>query len=301
MGLEATSTPHHHFAILAIDHIASMAETMRPDNPSVVTSTQLAEAKVEIAQHLRHLGSAVLLDPHMTVAEGHGRRGLAEGTGLVLGLEDGDYVSMGTAPRLVEGWSVQRAAENGADAIKVAYYFDPGGESRDVERFVKDVARDCEHHGLPLFAEPLGVIRDPAKRSEVIIQAAKQASQLGVDVLKVEFPVDVSISTSESEWADACGALNEVSPVPWTLLSAGEEFERFSKMLRVACRSGASGFVVGRSVWGEAVEGGRIRSQWVPAAAARFTQLTEITRQTARPWTQSRAWATATDGTGGAA
>lgn len=298
-GLDATSTRDNHFAILAIDHIASMAETMRPDDPSVITAAQLTEAKVEIARQLRHLASALLLDPHLTAVNGPGRTDLATGTGLVLGIEDGDYVTMETAPRLADGWSVQRASENGADAIKVAFYFDPEGDTRAVEKFVRDVARECERHGLPLFAEPLGVVRDPADRSNVIIESARRASQLGVDVLKLEFPADVSLVSSEEAWEEACVSLDEASLVPWTLLSAGEEFDRFSQMLRVACESGASGFVVGRSVWREAVRGGRIGSTWAPTATARLEQLARITRQMGRPWTERVASSADIDGVDG--
>lgn len=285
-GLEATSTKDRHFAILAIDHIGSMAETMRPDDPSVVTNAQITEAKLEIARRLRHLVSAVLLDPYVTEGNRPERTALAGGTGLVVGVEDGDYVSMGSTPRLVDGWSVERAVENGADAVKIAFYFDPQGDMDGVERFVKDVADDCARHGVPLFAEPLGVFRDPTGRGQVIIEAARRFSSLGVDVLKLEFPEDVSVVADEGVWFESCAAVDAASAVPWTLLSAGEDFDRFCQQLRVACASGASGFVVGRTIWRDAVQGGSINSVWVPDAVSRLHQLARITRDLARPWSE---------------
>jgi tagatose 1,6-diphosphate aldolase len=287
--LAATSTEDHHFAILAIDHIGSMAQTMRPDDPSAVTNAQITQAKLEIARRLRHLVSAVLLDPFVIESTQPERTSLAGGTGLVVGVEDGDYVSMGSTPRLVDGWSVERAVENGADAIKIAFYFDPDESAAEVERFVKEVADECSRLGVPLFAEPLGVFRDAPGRCEVIVEAARRFSSLGVDVLKLEFPEDVSVVTEEGAWFESCAAVAAASEVPWTLLSGGEDFERFSQMLRVACTSGASGFVVGRTIWRDAVQGGTIDSAWVPDAAARLDELVRVTRDSARSWSQGLA------------
>lgn len=279
-GLEATSTTTHHFTILAIDHIGSLAQTMQPDNPGVVTTDQMVAAKTEIVRSLGHMCSAVLLDP-LT-----GHRGGTESpppdTGLVLGIENGDDPS--TGPQLREGWSVPRAAASGADAIKISFRFDPMGDTAAVERFVAHVATECDRLGLPLFAEPLGVVRSPGERRRVIVEAARRFGTLGVDVLKLEFPEDVSVVSDIAVWSEACAEIDAASSVPWTLLSAGEEFERFARMLEVACDHGASGFVVGRAVWQEAVSGGSVDPGWIETAAARLRQLSLITRERARPW-----------------
>jgi tagatose-1,6-bisphosphate aldolase len=42
--------------------------------------------------------------------------------------------------------------------------------------------------------------------------------------------------------------------VPWVLLSAGVDFPTFQRQAEIACEAGASGVVVGRAVWAEALE-----------------------------------------------
>lgn len=284
-GLEATSTAQHHFAILALDHIGSMAETMRPDDPGRVTRAQIVAAKVEIARRLHGLASALLLDPLTGFADGllpH----LGSGTGLLLGLEDSDYGALESEPRVVDGWSVERAAAAGADAVKISFRFDPAGDVRSVERFVREVVAECERHDLPLFAEPLGAFRTAADRRRVIVEAARRFSNLGVDVLKVEFPEDPGAISDRGRWAEACAQLNAAAGVPWTLLSAGDDFARFHAMLEVACDAGASGFVAGRTVWREALVAADGADAW-RQAAERLGRLARTARERGRPWSAS--------------
>ena len=89
-------------------------------------------------------------------------------------------------------------------------------------------------------------------------------------------------------WSAGCAEIDAACEVPWTLLSAGEDFERFARMLEVACDHGASGFVAGRTVWQEAVSGGSLDPDWMETAAARLRQLAVITQDRARPWNAGR-------------
>ena len=50
----------------------------------------------------------------------------------------------------------------------------------------------------------------------------------------------------------ACVEVNDASPRPWALLSAGEPFETFKTQLQIACEAGCCGFMAGRSLWSEA-------------------------------------------------
>ena len=288
-GLEATSTREGHFAILALDHVASMAATMVPDNPAAVTANQLVDAKALITGHLRHAASAVLLDPMVGYSTTHTPAELATGIGLVLGIESSDYAN-GHSPGLLQGWSVERAAEAGADAVKISFPFDPDLDNRPVERFVVDVAIECRRCQMPLFAEPLGVFHDSDHRRQVTVDAAGRFGNLGVDVLKLEFPVDVAVVGDEDVWFAACAELDAASPVPWTVLSGGEPFERFHDMVRVASEAGASGFVAGRAVWRDCVAGGKVDAAGVEQAARRLEQLIAMVGERARPWTQHRSW-----------
>lgn len=290
-GLDATSTKGGHFAILALDHIASMAATMVPNNPETVTPTQLIEAKAHITRHLRHAASAVLLDPMVHDSRVHTPAELADGIGLVLGIEASDYGSHPSAPHLLEGWSVQRAAEAGADAVKISFRFDPDHDSRSVERFVAEVAGESRRCQLPLFAEPLGVFRRTDDRRRVTVDAARRFGDLGVDVLKLEFPVNVAVIGDEDTWFEACAEVDAASPVPWTVLSGGEPFERFHAMVAVASDAGASGFVAGRAVWRECVSGGTVDAASAEQAANRLERLIDLVSDHARPWSHHPCWA----------
>ena len=74
---------------------------------------------------------------------------------------------------------------------------------------------------------------------------------LGADILKAEFPYDAAV-TDEARWAEACAELDAATPLPWVLLSGGVDDATFERQVAVACRAGASGVLVGRSVWAEA-------------------------------------------------
>lgn len=269
---------------------------MVPDNPAIVTNRQLVDAKAQITRQLRHVASAVLLDPMVGYSSAHTPAELAGGIGLVLGIEASDYTSPKSEPRLLDGWSVERAAEAGADAVKISFRFDPAADTRAVERFVADVAAESRRCALPLFAEPLGVFRGADDRRRFTVDAARRFGALGVDVLKLEFPEDVATFTDESRWFDACAEVDAASPVPWTVLSGGEPFERFQAMVAVASDAGASGFVAGRAVWREAVAGGTVDPISAEQAVRRLEILTAVLRERARPWSQHSCWATRRDG-----
>jgi len=84
-----------------------------------------------------------------------------------------------------------------------------------------------------------------------VIETARRLTALGGDVLKAEFPYDPGV-TDAGRWRDACAELDAASQSPWVLLSGGVDDATFEAQVRVACGAGASGVLVGRSVWAEA-------------------------------------------------
>jgi tagatose-1,6-bisphosphate aldolase len=105
-------------------------------------------------------------------------------------------------------------------------------------------------------------------------------------VLKLQFPADTSTDDDRSSWSDACAELNEASPVPWVLLSGGGPFDSFRDQVRIACEGGASGFVVGRALWGDYVTAPLEQRQrlLVSVVRPRFTELTDIATDTGADW-----------------
>jgi tagatose 1,6-diphosphate aldolase len=153
----------------------------------------------------------------------------------------------------------------------------------------------CRAEDIPLCLEPLSYSLDPAKKKlasdelrRVVIESARRLVTPGVDVLKAEFPFDVTAESNEAVWAEACAELTAACPAPWVLLSAGVNYETYLRQVAVACRAGASGVAAGRAVWKEATaltDDARVHFL-TTTARARMTRLTALCEALARPWTE---------------
>ncbi|MDE0374847.1 MAG: hypothetical protein OXK16_02650 [bacterium] len=274
------------FTVLAIDHVGSFAQTVRPDHPESMTAADISAAKQPIIAALGPISGAVLIDPGYLVTMGSTPRGRPDGLGLILGVEDGDYADVRTAPRLLPGWNVERAAEMGADAVKISVYYDPDGDMSAAEHFVTDVVSQCRQAGLPLFCEPLALYEDPGDRTRAVLEGVRRLGPLGAEVLKLQFPVMPGAGRRDpEEWAEACAEVDRLSPVPWVILSEGSDFALFRDQVRVACAAGASGFLGGRAIWRELATGERDAQH----AAGRMTELCAVARAEGTAWTTSLA------------
>ena len=153
--------------------------------------------------------------------------------------------------------------------------------------FVMALVDECRKYDLPLFAEPFSFGVQGDERRRVVIETARRISRLAIDVLKVEFPIDVQQQRDEQVWADACLELSAVCRVPWALLSAGVDFDTFARQVAVACQAGASGYLVGRAVWKEAVAlTGAAQTDYLQETAVpRLQTLAKIANQYGRSWT----------------
>ena len=120
----------------------------------------------------------------------------------------------------------------------------------------------------------------------MIVEMVRRLSCLGPDVMKIEFPVDVSYENDRAVWHDACAEVNQASQLPWTILSGGGSFETFKQQLRVACQAGCSGFVCGRSIWQEAaILHVQERLDFLEGIAhQRVLELRRIAEEAALPW-----------------
>lgn len=266
------ATDTGHFAVLAIDHVGSFAATVRPDDPTSMSTEDIWEAKLPLVEGLGAHGGAMLIDPGFLEGSGFTRSEGLAATGLILGIEDGDYADVLTAPRFLPGWSVDRAARLGVDAVKISMFYDPSGDTSAAERFVTEVVNQCRQQDMPLFAEPLALYDDPRKRCEAVLEGVRIFGHLGADVLKLQFPIFPETDPSPDSWADACGEIDRLSPVPWAILSEGGDYALFRQQLQVACRAGASGFLGGRAIWREAATG----EGSMEASAARLRELNSI-------------------------
>ncbi|MFP4323146.1 MAG: tagatose 1,6-diphosphate aldolase [Anaerolineales bacterium] len=302
--LTQSSTPDGHFVILAIDHRANLKALLDAAAPHPLTDTQFADFKAAVLRHLMPFTSAVLIDPAFGIA-----RGLAEGTisghhGLLAPLEVTDYDVHPSQRELdwIEGWGVEQIKKVGGTGVKLLLPFHPGAGNRaQKEEAVQRIVQACQVFDLPFFLEPIVYAPDPNtklssdEKRAAVVETAHIFSRVGVDVLKLEFPIDPHTETDEAVWMDAAAELNAVCTVPWALLSAGVDFPTFSRQAQIACEAGASGVIVGRAVWAEAVksQGAARESFLAETATTRMAELATICAQSAQPW-QRRVSAPAT-------
>ena len=278
--LARVATGTGHFAVLAIDHVRSFATTVRPDDPDALTPDDIRSAKLALVEGLAAHAGAVLVDPAFLAGLDPGQREALSGTGMILGIEDGDYEDVITAPRLLPGWDVRRASELDVDAVKISVYFDPDRDTAAAEGFVTDVAAQCEATGMPLFCEPLALYGRPADRKRAVLAGVRIFGPLGADVLKLQFPEPGPRTATGREWVESCREIDRLSPVPWTILSEGGDYGLFSEQLRTACRAGASGFLAGRAVWREAATG----EAGLSSGTDRLDELRGIALSEGVPW-----------------
>ncbi len=289
-GLQVTSNAQAHFTILAIDHPASiMKASIRPANPASVTYKEIVAVKNRFIHHLAPYVSAVLVDPMYGLGPAVLGGALPGTIGLLMPIEDGDDASPERPAQNFEGWSVAHIKQAGGAAVKVFFYYHPDHTelAQAQEAYVAGLVEECHHHDLPLFAEPIsyGVSGDEHRR--VVIESARRFARLGIDILKAEFPVDIQAQPAEEIWEDACRELSKAIGIPWVLLSAGVDFNTFTRQLSAACKGGASGYLAGRAIWKDAMilppeaQDGFIQERVV----ARLQALNDIVYEFARPWT----------------
>lgn len=251
------------FSMLAMDQRGSLIKMINSTDPNSVDFAQVGKVKRDVIRALSPHASATLLDAEYGYPTCVADDALSGQSGLLLALEKSGYEGDPTARRtaLLEDWSVEKIRKAGANGVKLLVYYRPDAvNAADQEELISEVVTMCKAADLPLFVEPLHYSLDPSvkkvansERRRLVIETAKRLVPLGIDVLKAEFPVDVSQTQDEGEWADACAELSNACAVPWVLLSAGVDYEMFYRQLKAACENGASGMLCGRAIWKESI------------------------------------------------
>jgi tagatose-1,6-bisphosphate aldolase len=293
-GLDACASARGTFAVLALDHRQNLRKELHPDAPESTTYDEMVAFKRAVIRALAPHATGSLLDPEIGAAQCIADGSLPGTAGLLVAVEATGFAGEPNArvSRILPGWSVEQAKRMGASAAKLLVYYHPdAANAADQERFVAEVAADCRAQDFALFVEPLGF--DPATggrltgeaRRRCVVETARRLTALGGDILKAEFPYDVSV-TDEAAWADACAELDAASGVPWVLLSGGVDDATFERQVAVACRAGASGVLVGRSVWApSATLAPAERDAWLETEGRRrLERLVRLVDEQGRPW-----------------
>jgi tagatose 1,6-diphosphate aldolase len=298
-GLSATSTGNGVFTILAIDHRDSMRVVLDPEDPPGIPAADLTDVKLWLLRELGNEATAVMLEPEYSAAQAIATRTLPGTVGFLAALEAQGYLGDPTARQtsLLDGWSVEKAKRLGASGIKLLVLYRPDSPIADAQdQMIRGVIADCARYDIPLFLEPLAYVTEPgmatdspefaAKRRRIVVDTVRRLGALGPEILKVQFPIDTRHESDRALWADACAELDEAAHVPWALLSGGDPYELFRDQVRVACEAGASGFMVGRALWGEAIRApAPERAELVERVLRpRFRELAAIARDFGRDW-----------------
>ncbi|MCH1770996.1 MULTISPECIES: class I fructose-bisphosphate aldolase [Metallosphaera] len=143
-------------------------------------------------------------------------------------------------------YEVKEAVRAGADAVVtylVVGYGDDRIEGYNLEQLSR-ARREAQDYGLPFIIEPLFVrkeITDSIKETNAVKYVSRLASEIGPDLLKVDYTGD----------KNGFASVVEASFAP-ILIRGGPKTSNdleFLKMLRDALDSGASGITVGRNLW----------------------------------------------------
>ena len=295
-GLDACASERGTFTVLALDHRQNLRKELRPDDPASVTYPEMVGFKRAVVRALAPVSTGTLLDPEIGAAQAIWDRSLPPEAGLIVAIEATGDEGSSTAriSRVLDGWSVDSIKRMGAAAAKLLVYYHPDApNAADQERLVADVAGSCRAVDLALFVEPLsfslvdGERLEGEARRRVVVETARRLTGIGGDVLKAEFPYDPG-ETDRGRWQEACAELDAATAVPWVLLSGGVDDATFEAQVETACRAGASGVLVGRSVWADAATMAPVDRDGflMSEGRTRLARLRELVDRHGHPWSE---------------
>jgi tagatose-1,6-bisphosphate aldolase len=296
-GLDAIAGADGTFAIVAMDQRNTLRRMLTAVERPTDADTMRA-FKVDVAEALSPSASGILLDPDFGVPAVREAGALASGCGMLVAAEPPERNSWEGEPRagLEGGKTAAEVKEMGGDAVKLLVQMRPDRPHKagdpdlvaEVVDVVRTVVEDCAANGVPSVIETLHYSLpgedklSPRRRAELITESARILSEVGPDLLKLEYPSD----------AAGCRAVGEAVTVPWAMLSAGMDFEPFLEAIGNACaEGGASGFIAGRVYWKEAValDGEERRTFLSGTGRSRLERSLEAMAGHARPWTEAAA------------
>lgn len=266
--------------VLAIDHRDSLKRFLAPDDPSSVDATTITALKIDVVTALADLATAVMLEPEYSIPQVIDAGALPAGVGFIAALEaQGYHDDPASSPTTVlEGWSVAQAHAAGAAMVKLLLPYRPGAAFAAAQEAVaRDVVAEARRVGVPVVLEPfLWGVTAPDEHAALTVTTAERFARLAPDLLKLPFPGEGRAAAGVA--AQACRRVTQVSPMPWAVFSGGGTFDAFCEQVEVAVDNGASGFMVGRALWGDALRAPAAERAVLlrDSVRARFARLNEV-------------------------
>jgi len=316
-GINKLANERGVIAALAMDQRGSLRNAIGKAQGYPAANAQITEFKVLVSEVLTPYASAILLDPEYGLEAVKHR---AEGVGVLLAYEETGYDPKvrGRLPALLPPWSVRRLLAAGADTIKILLYYDPD----DVEQIntikqalIERVGAECQAYEVPFFLEVLAYsdaigdeksLKFARVKPQKVIKYMQEFSrpQYGVDVLKVEVPVnmryvegtkantDGQVAYTRDEAKQYFRQAAAASKLPFIYLSAGVTNEVFLETLELAAEADTpfSGVLCGRATWQDGVKiyaqnGPEALRKWLQDQGARNIQaINLVLNKGAKPW-----------------
>ncbi len=316
-GLQAVSNSRGVIAAAAMDQRGSLKSAIAKDkgvDKKDVTASMLEEFKTAVTRVLTPHASAILLDPEYGLPAALAR---SKNAGLLLAYENSGYdnTQPGRLPDLLDIWSVRRLVAAGADCIKILLYytpFDSPGINEIKHAWVERIGGECTAGDVPFFLEFVGYeeggdekgIAFARKKPEIVARSMEEFSkpQYGVDVLKVEVPVNMAFvagtKACKGESAYTRDQAKEhfrraaaAAKKPFIYLSAGVSNDVFSETLELAAESGVnfSGVLCGRATWKDGIpvyakQGVNALEDWLGDQGVKNIQNVNDRLKAAKPW-----------------
>jgi len=313
-GLKAVSNERGVIAAAAMDQRGSLQKSLAKERGAAATGHDLEVFKTLVTEVLTRYASAILLDPEYGLPASKHRNG----KGLLLAYEKTGYDSntAGRLPDLLDFWSVRRLKEAGADCIKILLYYTPFEKPaiNDLKHaWIERIGDECLAHDIPFFLEFVGYDADGgdektveyARKKPSIVAGAMQEfskSRYGVDVLKVEVPVQMEFVAGTKAYKGETAYTREeamqlfrdqaqCTEKPYIYLSAGVSNPVFIETLELAGESGAvfNGVLCGRATWKDGIpifakQGEGAFRQWLETTGVENITRVNEALKAATPW-----------------
>jgi tagatose 1,6-diphosphate aldolase len=313
-GLKSVSDARGVIAAAAMDQRGSLKKSLAKERGADVDGHALEEFKTLVTEVLTRHASAILLDPEYGLPASKHRNG----KGLLLAYEKTGYdaTTPGRLPDLLDVWSVRRLKEAGADCIKILLYYTPFEKTgvNDLKHaWVERIGDECRYHDIPFFLEFVGY--DAQGGDEKSLEYAKKKPEIvsgsmaefgkdryGVDVLKVEVPIEMSFVEGTQSFkgvkaytrAEALQHFRDAEAMthkPFIYLSAGVSNPVFTETLALAAESGTkfNGVLCGRATWKDGIpvyakQGAKAFENWLLDEGVKNIGNVNESLKAASPW-----------------
>ena len=316
-GLEAVSNDRGVIGAAAMDQRGSLKSAIAKDkgiDKKGVTNQMMAEFKEAVTRILTPHASAILLDPEYGLSAARVR---AKNAGLLLAYEKSGYdnTQPGRLPDLLDHYSVRRLVAAGADCVKILLYytpFDPPAVNETKHAWVERIGAECAAVDVSFFLEFVGYeenvdekgIDFARKKPEIVSRSMEEFSkpQYGVDVLKVEVPVNMAFVKgarscngesvySRDEAKEHFRRAASMAKKPFIYLSAGVSNDTFNESLELAAEAGTnfSGVLCGRATWKDGIpvyakQGLKAFEEWLEKQGVANINNVNQRLAAAKPW-----------------